>query len=116
MSADRQDLAKEIDRLRRYYAFLFEETPTAITAATVWDLAEDLLCWHVVLHDVLEPDIDVELLTDTIVVRAARGSSPPTLSQAVLPVPAPFDPTRLDIRYQTGAGVLEIRIFRSARP
>lgn len=105
----RWDLAQEIERLRRRYASVFEDTPDAVEAASVWEVAEETLCWHVVLRDALEPDIDVELLGDAIVVRAAPEERTGCLRQTILPVPSPFDASRSVVRFD--AGVLEIRVF-----
>jgi hypothetical protein len=114
MNPEWERLAAEIERLRRRYAFLFEEPPAASAAGSVWDVAEDTLRWHVLLPGTLEPDIDIEVLADVIVVRGATSDAADTFtfSQAVLPVPAPYDVTRVAVRYE--GEMLEIRVSRAA--
>ncbi|MHC4137796.1 MAG: hypothetical protein ACYTDU_08445 [Planctomycetota bacterium] len=99
---DRQALADAIDRVLARYASWCEAAPPA---PCVWELAERTLCWHVVLRGVVEPDIDVEVRGDALVVRAAFGDA---FLQAVLPVPRPYDTRRATVRFQ--ASVLEVRV------
>ena len=101
-------LAREIERLRRRHAAVLAEVAAAIEAPSAWELAGGTLCWHVVLCDVLEPDVDVEMLEDAVVVRgaAARGA----MRLALLPVPPPYDVRRVAVRYRHG--FLEVRIER----
>lgn len=102
--SERHDLTTAIDTiLRRYVSW----TEAARRPPSVWDLADRALCWHVVLRGVDEPDIDVEVLADALVVRAVHGGA---LLQAVLPAPTPFDPRRATIRFQ--ASVLYVRLAR----
>lgn len=99
---DRQALADAINRVLARYASWCEAAPAA---PCVWELAERTLCWHVVLRGVVEPDIDVEMRGDALVVRAAFGDS---FLQAVLPVPRPYDPRQATVRFR--ASVLEVRV------
>ena len=98
-----EELAIAIERVRRRYVSLLEEA-AAHGAPTLWDVADQTLCWHVVLRDALEPDIDLEILPDAIVVRAGG----PTVWQTLLPVPPPYATRRPRIRFR--GGVLEIRL------
>ena len=110
MSGSVEELAREIERLRRLHLAALEEAAAVLEAPCAWEMAEEVLCWHVVLRDVLEPDLDIEVLEDALVVRAAVEGSMGMLRRAVLPVPRPFDPRRPAIRFE--AGVLEVRILR----
>jgi hypothetical protein len=103
---ERQALADAIDRILARYASWCEAAPAA---PCIWELAERTLCWHVVLRDVVEPDIDVEVRGDALVVRAALGD---TFLQAVLAVPRPFDTRCATVRFH--ASVLEVRVGREA--
>ena len=105
MATDRDTLAREIDRLRRRHAHLLAECREA---PSLWDLVGHTLEWRVFLDDVAEPDFDVEVLHEVIVVRGTldRGEHPHR--QALLPLPAPYAEQCLRMRFVSG--VLEIRI------
>ena len=103
----RTDLELEMARARRRHAWLLAEITGALEAPCTWELLEEALCWHVVLRDALEPDVDVQVLEEALIVRAA---APDRMRQALLPVPAPFDAARMRIRFESG--LLEIRIQR----
>jgi len=100
---DRERIAHEIERLRREWEFLSEEAPVPVP--TVWEVVRGSLRWHVVLGDVLEPDLDVEVREEVLVV---RGLERQTVRVCVLPVPEPWRPARAHIRFREG--VLEIAI------
>jgi hypothetical protein len=97
------ELASAIERVRRRYVSLLEQMPRSRPAPAAWRLEEHALCWHVVLEDALEPDVDVQVLADALVVRAA---DPPW--QTLLPVPFPFGLDHASIRFE--AGVLHVRV------
>jgi hypothetical protein len=103
---DRQAVADAIERILARYASWREAAPAV---PCMWELAERTLCWHVVLRDVDEPDIDVEVRGDALVVRAAFGDS---FVQAVLAVPRPYDTCSATVRFH--ASVLEVRVGREA--
>jgi len=98
-------LAREVERVRRLYAWLLSEVPGTREAQAVWELSGRTICWHVVLRDIDEPDIDVEMLPDAVVVRAGAEQG---MRLAVLPLPAPFRPRRPVVRF--AMGVLEVRV------
>jgi hypothetical protein len=106
MALERSLLALEIERVRRRYVSLLEE---AAEAPCAWELLDEGLCWHVVLRDALEPDVDVELLEDAIVVRAMVEGS---LRLTLLPVPSPFRPPRPLLHF--AAERLEVRLVHGA--
>jgi len=104
---DPADLAREIERLRRLYApLVFGDLPGAREAPAAFDVERRALCWHVVLRDVLEPDVDVEVLEDALVVRARLEER--SFRIALCPVPHPFDARRARLRFL--GEVLEVRI------
>ena len=94
MDASTTSIEVSITRIRKRYRTQLEEAPEAPTA---WELLEGVLCWHVMLRDVLEPDIDLELLEDALLVRALVGGS---LHHALLPIPRPyrFAPSQVRLR------------------
>jgi len=104
IEADR--LLREIRRLKRRYAAFLEEVEAAHEAPSTWELEAETLCWHVVLRDVLEPDVDLELLEDAVVV---RGAVEERVRLTVLPVPAPFDVRHPEVSLR--GEVLEVRVF-----
>jgi len=99
---DREDLTEAIDRVLSRYASWGE---SGSSVPSIWELADRALCWHVVLHGALEPDIDVEVRGDALVVRAAVETS---MVQAVLAVPRPYDPRLATVHFR--AGVLQVRV------
>ena len=100
----------EIEQLRRRYASYLREIPGARALEAHWTASSRTLRWHVVLEeDVLEPDIDVEILPEALVVRAWVETPEETLL-GVLPVPPEFDARHPDVRYEVDH--LEILLVR----
>jgi hypothetical protein len=99
-------LGREISRLHRLHASLLEG---AREAPTAWEVDAGALRWHVVLPDVLEPDVDVEVLDEVLVVRALVES---LVRVGLCPVPRPFDARAA--RFEFRGGVLEVRVFRGS--
>jgi hypothetical protein len=99
---DREHIAVVMERVRTRYTSWVEG---ARTAPCVWEIVEDTLRWDVVLRVVVEPDIDVEVRPDALVVPAALGRA---MVLAILPVPEPYDPHRARLRFQSG--VLHVRV------
>jgi hypothetical protein len=102
----RQVLALEIERLHeRYLRMLGVEDEPPIT----WEVRERAVCWYVVLRDALEPDVDVEILDEVAIVRAAVGA---TVRMGILPIPTSLRPDVASIRFREG--VLEVRLVPRA--
>lgn len=99
----REQLAVSIEQVRRRYRWILEET--RVHAPASWSLTRDVLSWHVVLDDILEPDIDVELLDDALVVRAGH---PAHTLLSLLVVPAPFDVRQANMRFAAGVLIVEL--------
>ena len=99
----RETIAAEIERVRRRYLSLLE---SAREAPCTWELHGEAICWYVVLHDALEPDIDVELLDDVVIVRAPGNGD--AILHCVLPVPPSHRPDARAFRLR--AGTLEVRL------
>jgi hypothetical protein len=98
----RETVAIEIERLRlRYLRMLEIEEEPPVT----WAVRGDILSWYVVLHDALEPDVDVEILADAAVVRAVVGAR---IFQCVLAIPRALRPDVGATRFREG--VLEVRL------
>jgi len=106
MPIRREAIAAEIERLHRHYLAMLgidEEPPTT------YELRESTLSWYVVLRDAVEPDVDIEILEDVVIVRAAVGG---TVFQGVLPIPVPLRPDLDAVRFREG--VLEVRLVPRA--
>ena len=106
----RQQIEEEIERLRKRYAPVVRDLPDAQEVVAHWTVSEQWIRWHIELEEVLEPDIDVEIETDCLIVRAQHFG---TIFVGVLPIPAGFDVTGPRIRCQDG--YLEVYVSR-ARP
>lgn len=102
---DRDELAREIARLRRRHHHRVAGCPEA---PSLWDVVGRALMWRVFLADVAEPDLDVEVLAEVIVVRGAWEREEQPRRQALLPLPAGY--ARQTPRIRFAAGVLEVRI------
>jgi len=107
MTMRRTDLEEEMARARSRYAWMLAEIAEALEAPCAWELIEEALCWHVVLRDAVEPDVDVEMLEEALIVRATIADR---LRHALLPVPSPFQVAGARVRFK--AGVLEVRVYQ----
>lgn len=104
-------IAQEIERLRTRHAVLLRELPRCRELATRWVLEPGWLRWFVAFdEEVLEPDIDVEIAGELVVVRARPLSDDELTLLGLLPVPPGFDSAEPAIIYTEGA--LEIRVRR----
>jgi len=106
-----ETLEREIERLRRRYAVLLRELPATRELPARWTLGRRALCWIVPFDEedeVLEPDIDVEITSEVLVVRARPQSDEHLTLLGLLPVPPNFDIQNPRIRYEEG--FLEIRV------
>ena len=103
---ERTEVEQEMASARRRYAWLLLQTADALEAPCAWELIEEALCWHVVLRDAVEPDVDVEVVDSVLMVRATVANE---FRHALLPIPAAFDAAHARIRFE--GGVLEVRVF-----
>ncbi len=104
------DIEREIARLRCRHASLMREAPGVRELISRWAAEAGGLCWFVPLEDVVEPDIDVEIASEVLIVRAFRRWPEPATFVGILPVPEGFDRERPDIRFTEET--LQIRIRR----
>ena len=102
---DEATLQTEMDHLVLRHRHLLAE---ARRAPCSWLIEENALCWHVVLEDALEPDIDIEDLQEVLVIRARIGSQ---LHVALVPIPNRFRAAAPRCLFHTE--VLEIRFAGS---
>lgn len=113
MVADRlEEIEREIERLRRRYAVFLRETPGLRAVMARWAAEATGLCWFVPLEDVAEPDIDVEITSEVLIVRADRVGAEPVLLLGILPVPRGFDLQHPVIRFSEETLEIHVRRFR----
>jgi len=106
-----ETIEREIERLRSRYATLLRESPRSRELTARWILEARGLRWFVSFdQQVLEPDIDVEIASEILVVRARPVSDEQPTLLGLLPVPPGFDIDDPMIQYSEGS--LEIRIRR----
>ena len=108
-----EEIEREIGRLRRRYAALVRERPEASEIEARWVAEVAGLCWFVPLEDVVEADIDVEVMSEVLIVRANRTWPEPAVLVGILPVPQGFDSEQAIIRFTEET--LEVRIRRVRR-
>ena len=104
-------LEREIERLRRRHEILLRELPSTRELLARWTFGRRALCWIVPIDEkdeVLEPDIDIEITSEVLVVRARSQSGEHLTLVGLLPVPPGFDVRHPRIRYEEG--FLEIRV------
>jgi hypothetical protein len=104
------EIEREISRLRQRYAAFMREAPDAQEVVARWAAEAAGLCWFVPLEDVVESDIDVEITSEVLIVRANKAWPNPAFLVGILPVPQGFDPEHAVIRFVEET--LEIRIRR----
>ena len=106
-----EEIEREIARLRRRYAAFMRERSDAQEVTARWAAEAAALRWFVPLEDVVESDIDVEILSEVVIVRANRTWPEPAVLMGILPVPHGFDPADPVILFREET--LEVRIQRT---
>ena len=72
-------------------------------------VAGGYLRWHVqFIEEVLEPDLDIEITSNALIVRALSARETVRVLLAVLPIPGAFDVQNPEIRY--GSTSLDISL------
>ncbi len=105
-------LREAIERLERRYRTYVRVHPGARPLRGTWTLSARTLRWHIVFEsEVLEPDVDLEIIEDAIVVRACSSRFDTPDLVGVLPVPSGFDVLHPRVRFEPE--YLEIRVFRT---
>jgi hypothetical protein len=95
-------IAREITRLERRLHGYGEETPEGSLLPSRWTLAGSSLCWHVqFIEEVLEPDLDIEITSNALIVRAVSGRETVKVRLAILPIPGIFDVQNPEIRFES---------------
>ena len=95
-------IAQEITRLERCLCGYGRETPEASLLPARWTLAGGCLRWHVqFVEEVLEPDLDIEITSNALIVRALPAGETVGVLLAILPIPGTFDVQNPEIRYES---------------
>lgn len=95
-------IAQEITRLERRLYGYSRETPEAGVLPSRWTLAGSYLRWHVqFIEEVLEPDLDIEITSHALIVRALSASETARVLLAILPIPENFDVQNPEIRCES---------------
>lgn len=95
-------MAQEITRIeRRLYGYR-KDTPEAGLLPSRWTLAGGCLRWHVqFVEEILEPDLDIEITSNALIVRALSARETAGVLLAVLPIPGTFDVQNPEILYES---------------
>lgn len=105
-------IACEIDEIdRNWRAVLCEAQPEGVLPAR-WSYYGGALRWHVLIdEDVLESDVDIEITSAAIIVRARATGEEPKVHLGLLPVPTGFNACEPEIRFESNT--LEIVLCRA---
>ncbi len=103
-----ETLIAQLQKRHRPWA---RELPDVEEVEVHWSLCGRVLRYHLVLEDVVEPDLDLEVTRDVLVVRGRPQHHRERLYLGVLPVPPSFDPYRPLIRFE--AGYLEVTLVET---
>jgi len=108
-----EHIALEITRLERRLYGYSKETPEANLLPARWFLAGEFLRWHVqFIEEVLEPDLDVEITSDALIVRARSTVETTRLLLAILPIPRTFDVQNPEIRYESDTLEISLKLVK----
>ncbi|MFH1144296.1 MAG: hypothetical protein V1774_07110 [Candidatus Eisenbacteria bacterium] len=99
----------EIRRIEHQWRSLWRAERGAHQLPARWTFSRRALRWHVVLEDVLEPDVDIEVLPHVLIVRARAEGRGDRLFMGLLPVPADFDAVRPRIRLERDTLLIVVR-------
>ena len=95
-------IAQEITKLERRLYGYSKETPEASVLPSRWTLAGGSLRWHVqFIEEVLEPDLDIEITSNALIVRAVSARETVRVLLAILPIPGTFDVQNPEIHYES---------------
>lgn len=104
-------IARQIDELEKKLQSVFRHERHELILPSQWIYAGGILSWHVgLIEEVLEPDLDIEITSVAIIVRARSARDHSKILLGVLPVPEQFDYCNPDICFKLDS--LEIRLSR----
>ena len=102
-------IARQIEEIEKQLGNLFRDAQAEDVLPVRWSFCAGVLCWHVQLvEEVLEPDIDIEITSVALIVRARSAREPSKVLLGVLPVPGIFDHHHPEIQFKSD--FLEIRL------
>jgi hypothetical protein len=104
-------IAREIDEIERKWRAVMREASDDVMLPVRWSYFGAALRWHVLLgNDVFESDVDVEVTSTVLIVRARSAREESKILLGLLPVPSIFDVCEPEIHFEAGA--LEIILRR----
>jgi hypothetical protein len=95
-------IAREIDEIDRNWRTVLRELSAEATLPARWSYFSGALRWHVTLgEDILESDVDIEVTSTVLIVRARSTHDEPRLLLGLLPVPPRFVVREPDIHIES---------------
>ena len=102
-------IARQIEEIENKLGNLFRDAQVDEVLPVRWSFCAGTLCWHVQLvEEVLEQDIDIEITSVALIIRARPAREPSKVLLGVLPVPGSFNQYHPEI--QIKSDFLEIRL------
>jgi hypothetical protein len=86
------NIAGAIEEIERKWRAVLREPPADAMLPVRWSYTGDELRWHVLIgDDVLESDVDIEITSTVIIVRARSAREETKVLLGLLPVPGSFE-------------------------
>ena len=102
-------ISRQIEEIENKLSNLFRDAQADEILPVRWSFCAGVLCWHVQLvEEVLEPDIDIEITSVALIIRARSAREPSKVLLGVLPVPGVFNRHHPEIQFKSD--FLEIRL------
>jgi hypothetical protein len=102
-------IARQIEEIENKLSNLFRDAQADEVLPVRWSFCAGVLCWHVQLvEEVLEQDIDIEITSVALIIRARSALEPSKVLLGVLPVPGIFNHHHPEIQFKSD--FLEIRL------
>ena len=103
-------IASEIDEIERKFRAGLREASADLMLPARWNYCGGVLRWHVLLGaDIVESDVDIEITSAALIVRARSGPEGSNILLGLLPVPATFDVCAPEISFESDT--IEIVVY-----
>lgn len=105
-------IAREIEEIDRKWRAVLRVVSAEATLPARWSYAGGALRWHVLIgEDVVESDVDIEITSAALIVRAPSVAEESKMLVGLLPVPSNFEAREPEVRFE--ADTIEIVLYRS---
>jgi len=105
-----ESIAREIEEIERKWRAVLREASGEVMLPARWSYCGGILRWHVLLGgDIVESDVDVEITSAALIVRARSGPEESNVLLGLLPVPATFDVCAPEISFESDT--IEIVVY-----